>query len=163
MNRLITQTSDSTNRSASVGIALQLGKSGGGLGFTGSVSAGKGNGNGHETTYTNTHVIGTDSVSIKSGGDTTLKGATVEGQQVTANVGGNLNIESLQDASTYAEKNQQVGRSVMVGITDKGFAKGNINDKQHSNSTHSQLLILVLKQVECHQNSDQRFHAQRRQ
>jgi filamentous hemagglutinin len=33
----------------------------------------------------------------------TFKGATVEGKQVTATVGGNLNIESLQDTATYAE------------------------------------------------------------
>jgi len=35
-----------------------------------------------------------------SGGDTTLKGAVVKADQVTANVGGNLNIESLQDSAT---------------------------------------------------------------
>jgi filamentous hemagglutinin len=93
------QTSDSSNSSASVGIAAQLGNQGAGIGFTGSVSKGKGSGNGSETTYTNTHVAGTDSVSIKSGGDTTLKGATVEGKQVTATVGGNLTIESLQDTA----------------------------------------------------------------
>ena len=63
----------------------------------------------------------------KSGGDTTLKGATVEGKQVTATVGGNLNIESLQDTATYAEKNQQVGDSVMVGVTQSGAVSGNIN------------------------------------
>ena len=125
-----TQTSDSSNSSASVGIALQLGASGGGLGFTGSVSKGGGNGNGSETTYTNTHIAGADSVSIKSGSDTNVKGATVEGKQVTATVGGNLNIESLQDTAIYAEKNQQVGASGMVGAGMSGsvnYAKSNIN------------------------------------
>jgi filamentous hemagglutinin len=97
-----TQTSDSTNSSASVGIALQLGASGVGLGFTGSVS--NGGGNGSETTYTNTHIAGADSVSIKSGSDTNVKGATVEGKQVTATVGGNLNIESLQDTAPMLSK-----------------------------------------------------------
>jgi filamentous hemagglutinin len=107
-----TQTSSSSNRSASVGLAAQLGNSGGGIGFTGSVSRGKGSGNGTETTYTNTQVTGADSVTIKSGGDTTLKGATVEGKQVTATVGGNLNVQSLQDTATYAEKSQQVGGAI---------------------------------------------------
>ncbi|BDU53212.1 hemagglutinin repeat-containing protein [Limnohabitans sp. INBF002] len=125
-----TQTSDSSNSSASVGIALQLGASGGGLGFTGSVSKGGGNGNGSETTYTNTHIAGADSVSIKSGSDTNVKGATVEGKQVTATVGGNLNIESLQDTATYVEKNQQIGASGMVGAGMSGsvnYAKSDIN------------------------------------
>ena len=34
------------------------------------------------STYTNTHVAGTDSVNIKSGAEITLKGATAEGKQV---------------------------------------------------------------------------------
>jgi filamentous hemagglutinin len=142
MNNLITQTSDSTNSSVSVGIVLQLGKSGGGLGFMGSVSAGKGNSNGHKTTYTNTHVTGTDSVSIKSGSDTNVKGATVEGKQVTATVGGNLNIESLQDTATYAEKNQQIAVSGMVGAGMSGnlnFAKGNITSSYASVTEQSGL------------------------
>jgi filamentous hemagglutinin len=125
-----TQTSDSSNSSASVGIALQLGASSGGLGFTGNVSKGGGNGNGSETTYANTHIAGADSVNIKSGSDTNVKGATVEGKQVTATVGGNLNIESLQDTATYAEKNKQIGGSGMIGAGASGsanFAKSNIN------------------------------------
>ena len=131
-----TQTSSSnSNSSASVGVAAQLGNGGGGIGFTGSVSKGKGSGNGTETTYTNTNVAGADSVSIKSGADTTLKGAAVEGKQVTTNVGGNLNVESLQDTATYAEKNQQIGASGMIGAGMSGsvnFAKSNINSNYAS-------------------------------
>ena len=130
-----TQTSKSSNSSASVGLAIQLGNQGAGLGVTASVSKGKGSGNGSETTYTNTHVAGADSVSIKSGADTTLKGATVEGKQVTANVGGNLNVESLQDTATYAEKNQQIGASGMIGAGMSGsvnYAKSNINSNYAS-------------------------------
>jgi filamentous hemagglutinin len=137
-----TQTSDSSNSSASVGIALQLGASGGGLGFTGSVSKGGGNGNGSETTYTNTHIAGADSVNIKSGSDTNVKGATVEGKKVTATVGGNLNIESLQDTATYAEQNKQIGASGMIGAGMSGsvnYAKSNINSSYASVTEQSGL------------------------
>jgi filamentous hemagglutinin len=142
------QTSSNSNNSASVGVAAQLGNGGGGIGFTGSLSAGRGrgSGNGSETTYTNTHIAGQNSVTIQSGGDTTLKGATVEGKQVTATVGGNLNIESLQDTVTYAEKNQQAGVSGMVGLTQTGagsgsanFAKSNINSNYASVTEQSAL------------------------
>ena len=92
MNNLTTQSCDS-NSSTSVGIALQLGASGGGLGFTGNVS--NGGGNGSETTYTNTHIAGADSVNIKSGSDTNVKCATLEGKQVTATVGGNAQMNQL--------------------------------------------------------------------
>jgi filamentous hemagglutinin len=75
-------------------------------------------------------------VNIKSGGDTTLKGATVTGKNVKADIGGNLNIESLQDTATYAEKNQQVGASGMVGAAgmsgSANYAKSNINSNYAS-------------------------------
>jgi len=130
-----TQTSSNSNRSASVGIAAQLGNQGSGIGFTGSVSKGGGNGNGSETTYTNTHIAGADQVTIKSGSDTTLKGAVVEGKQVKTEVGGNLNIESLQDTATYSEKNRQVGASAMIGTGASGsanYAKSSINSSYAS-------------------------------
>ncbi len=46
--------------------------------------------------------------------------------------------ESLQDTATYAEKNQQVGGSVMVGVTPTGPVKGNVNyAKSNINSTYA--------------------------
>ncbi|GAO72639.1 hemagglutinin repeat-containing protein [Comamonas sp. E6] len=51
-------------------------------------------------------------VSVK--GDTDLKGAVVSGKQVVAEVGGNLNIESLQDSSNYASRNQSAGGSLTI-------------------------------------------------
>ena len=52
------------------------------------------------TTYNNSHVSAGNSVNITSGGDTNVIGGTVKANQVTANVGGNLNVESLQDTAT---------------------------------------------------------------
>ncbi len=61
---------------------------------------------------------------------TSSSNLSAEGKQVTTNVGGNLSIESLQDTATYAEKNQQVGASGMIGAGASGsvnYAKSNIN------------------------------------
>ncbi|MGD7268425.1 hemagglutinin repeat-containing protein, partial [Ralstonia pseudosolanacearum] len=44
------------------------------------------------------------------------------GKQVVANVGGDLNIESLQDTSTYHTKDQSIGGSVTVGFGFSGSA-----------------------------------------
>ena len=85
-----------------------------------SKATGQGAGNG--VTYTNTQVAGS-AVNIESGGDTTLKGAVVKGTQVTANVGGNLSIASLQDSNQYKESSKSAGGSVMVGA---GFS-GSVN------------------------------------
>ncbi|PTT75082.1 hemagglutinin, partial [Pelomonas sp. HMWF004] len=55
-------------------------------------------------------------VDLQSGGDTTLKGAVLKADQVTGNIGGNLNIESLQDKSTYAAKQESAGFSASVCV-----------------------------------------------
>jgi filamentous hemagglutinin len=90
-----------------------------GLSATASASRGQGQGAGEGTGQTNTQVSG-QSVQISSGGDTTLRGAVVQGERVAANVGGNLTIDSLQDRSQYRETSQQIGGSVAVGSAPGG-------------------------------------------
>ncbi|MGW8308725.1 MAG: hemagglutinin repeat-containing protein [Achromobacter pulmonis] len=55
-------------------------------------------------------------MAIQSGGDTTLKGATGEANQVIASVGGDLLLESLQDSSQYAYSNKSAGFGVSLCI-----------------------------------------------
>ena len=109
------QQSTNSGSSASVGVTFGVGKSNG-ISFQAGVSGTKGNGNGSDTTWTNTQVNAGNTLTLQSGGDTNLKGATANGQQVVANVGGNLNIESLQDTSTYDSKQQGGGVSVSVCV-----------------------------------------------
>ena len=103
----------SRNSSSSGSIGTSFGSSG----WTVNASASKGQGkaDGTDLTYTNTHVSGAK-VELQSGGDTALKGAVVAGQQVTADIKGNLTIESLQDTSTYAAKQTSAGIGVAVPI-----------------------------------------------
>ncbi|PIT74199.1 hemagglutinin repeat-containing protein [Limnohabitans sp. G3-2] len=125
------ESSSDQSKSASVGVAIQLGAGGGGMGFTASASKATGQGAGNGVTYTNTQVAGS-AVGIESGGDTTLKGAVVKADQVTAQVGGNLTIESLQDQNQYKESSKSAGGSIMVGA---GFS-GSLNIGQSKiNST----------------------------
>jgi Hemagglutinin repeat len=107
-----TETNSSKSSSGSIGVNI----SGAGISATASASRGQGQGAGNSTTHTNTQVSG-QRVQIESGGDTTLKGAVVSATQVTAQVGGNLSIESLQDSSRYNESSQSAGFSVSVPIT----------------------------------------------
>ncbi|SFJ81559.1 hemagglutinin repeat-containing protein, partial [Methylobacterium brachiatum] len=51
-------------------------------------------GQSHEVRQVNSQVSGTGTVSLISGGDTSLRGATVTGGQIVASVGGDLTIES---------------------------------------------------------------------
>ncbi|WP_242609840.1 hemagglutinin repeat-containing protein, partial [Comamonas thiooxydans] len=94
----------SSSSSGSIGVSV-----GQQTGITVSASKGRGNQAGDDLTHTNTHMAAGNSVTLQSGGDTHLKGAVVSGKQVIADVGGDLNIESLQDSSSYASRNQSAG------------------------------------------------------
>ena len=123
------ESSSSKSSSASVGVAF----SAAGVGVTASASRATGRGAGNSTTFANTQVSG-DKVDIESGADTTLKGATVTGKHVTATVGGNLIIESLQDQSQYKDKSQSAAGTVMLGAG--GGASLSLG-KTQINSTYS--------------------------
>jgi len=131
-----TQTSTNSSSSASVGLSYNTMT---GLAVTASASQGKGNANGTDVSYTNTKVIAGnqsgDKATIQSGTDTNLIGAEVQGNQVIANVGtsglGNLNIQSLQDISTYNSKQNSAGIGVSIPISGTGFGvSGNISNSK---------------------------------
>ncbi|MBL0917703.1 MAG: hemagglutinin repeat-containing protein [Hydrogenophaga sp.] len=110
----------SNNQSASIGIGFVLGGTGTGIGITASASAGKSEGDGQETTHRNTHISAGESVTLKSGNDTTLQGAVVQADHIEARVGGNLTIESLQDHSTWREHSRQAGVTATFGAGGGG-------------------------------------------
>ncbi|GJH25799.1 filamentous hemagglutinin N-terminal domain-containing protein [Caballeronia novacaledonica] len=108
--------SSNSGSSGSIGATYSVGGAQNGLSFQAGVSGSKGHGDGDSQTWTNTHISGGNTVTLNSGGDTNLKGAVVDGKQVVADVGGNLNIESLQDTSHYDSKQTSGGVSVSVCV-----------------------------------------------
>jgi len=92
---------------------------------------GRGNADGSDVSWTNTHVDAGNTLNIKSGRDTNMKGAVASGKQVTADIVGNLNIESLQDTSVYDSQQKSMGVSVSVPIAGPGGG-GSVN-ASHSN------------------------------
>lgn len=112
-----TLNSKNKNSSASVGVSISTTS---GMAVTASASQGKGKASGNDVTWTETEVQGGNKVTLESGTDSNLIGAQVKGNQVVANVGtsgnGNLNIQSLQDTSTYDSKQKSAGISVSVPI-----------------------------------------------
>lgn len=109
------QNSTNSGSSGSIGVTFGVGQQNG-FSIQAGVSATKGNGNGSDTTYTNTHVSAGNTLTLQSGGDTNLVGAVAGGGQVVADVGGNLNIQSLQDTSHYDSKQTSGGVSVSVCV-----------------------------------------------
>ena len=94
-------------------VGANISVAGGGiLGFDASANAAQEKSNTKVTTHTGTTVVGSDAVTITSGKDTHISGSKVIGKSVTANVGGNLSIESLQDTKTYVGESSNKGFSV---------------------------------------------------
>ncbi|MET2525933.1 hemagglutinin repeat-containing protein [Ralstonia pseudosolanacearum] len=112
----------SSSMSGGVGVAVSVSSNGASFGVTANASASRGTGNGHDVTWTNTHVNAGNQLTLESGGDTNLKGAVASGRQVVADVGGNLNVTSLQDTSTFHSKDQSISGSVTVGYGFSGSA-----------------------------------------
>ena len=110
-----TNTSEKLENAKSKGwsVGANISVTGGGiLGFDASANTAKQKGNTKVTTHTGTTVVGLDAVTITSGKDTHISGSKVIGKSVTADVGGNLSIESLQDTKTYVGESSNKGFSV---------------------------------------------------
>ncbi|NIE75374.1 filamentous hemagglutinin N-terminal domain-containing protein [Pantoea sp. Ap-967] len=110
------QDSDSKGSSASVGIGFSLGGSRNGFTLDLGVSGNRGEADGDTLTHTNSHVQAGNTATLISGGDTNLRGAVVGGKQVIADVGGDLNIESLQDTDTFKVDEKSMGFGISLCI-----------------------------------------------
>lgn len=110
------QQSDSRSSSASVGVGFSLGGSQNGFSLNLGVAGSRGESDGTDITHSNTQVQAGNALLMQSGRDINIKGAVASGKQVVANVGRDLNIESLQDTSTYKvdEKSMGVGLSLCI-------------------------------------------------
>ncbi|HGO8657872.1 TPA: hemagglutinin repeat-containing protein, partial [Neisseria meningitidis] len=106
----------SKNKSSgwNAGVAVKIGN-GIRFGITAGGNIGKGKEQGGNTTHRHTHVGSTaGQTTIRSGGDTTLKGAQLIGKGIQADTR-NLHIESVQDTETYQSKQQNGNVQVTVG------------------------------------------------
>ncbi|WP_246750267.1 hemagglutinin repeat-containing protein [Pseudomonas sp. SWRI144] len=75
----------------------------------------KNNGNGNSVTQVNS-TLDTGSLLLQSGGDTTLKGAQVRADRIKADIGGNLNIISLQDTESSRSKQNSAGFGASICV-----------------------------------------------
>lgn len=106
-----------SNSGSSLGFGVTAGfGSQNGISFQLSAGSSKGTANGTEVRYDNTLVSATDTLTIRSGGDTNLVGAQLTADQVKASIGGNLNIESLQDRTEYESKQSSSGVDVSICV-----------------------------------------------
>ncbi|CAD9222679.1 tRNA nuclease CdiA-2 [Burkholderia cenocepacia] len=127
INTTDTDSTRSTNESKSASVGVSVGT--GGFGVSAAMSKANGDGNSDLATQNNSHVTAANNVTIISGGDTNIIGSNVKGNQVNADVGGNLNIVSVQDTLSSAahQSSSGGGFSVSQGGASASFSqsKGN--------------------------------------
>ncbi|HHX4057072.1 TPA: hemagglutinin repeat-containing protein [Burkholderia contaminans] len=127
VNTTDTDSTRSTNESKSASVGVSFGT--GGFGISAAMSKANGDGNSDLATQNNSHVNAANGVTIISGGDTNIIGSNVKGNQVNADVGGNLNIASVQDTMSSAahQSSSGGGFSISQGGASASFSqsKGN--------------------------------------
>ncbi|MBZ8327737.1 hemagglutinin repeat-containing protein [Escherichia coli] len=118
-------TGKNSSRGGGVGVSFGGGTNGGGLSIFAGINGSEGRDKGNGTTWTETTLDAGKNVSLTSGRDTTLSGAQVSGEKVTADVGNNLTISSLQDSDRYDSRQNSVaaGGSFTFGsMSGSGYA-----------------------------------------
>ena len=122
----ITSSENSTNNefdasNKSFGASVDFGVSGI---IGGGINYGKGSStvDSDGTTHTNANITANKDLTITSGEDVNIKGGKVSGDKVTAEIGGNLNVESQQDTDNYTAKDKNFG--IDIGIDKKPQGSG---------------------------------------
>ena len=80
-----------------------------------------------------------NTVNLQSGADTTIAGATVTAPTVHAQVGGNLNIESRQDTSSYESQQKSAGAGVSLCIPPLCYGASSVSGSAAAQNIESTL------------------------
>ncbi|SCZ74298.1 Large exoprotein involved in heme utilization or adhesion, partial [Photorhabdus luminescens] len=129
-------TGKNSSHGSSLGVGLTAGPGGTGLNVSANVSRGNGRENGNGVSHNNTTLDAGQTVELNSGRDTTLKGAQISGEQITADVKRHLTLSSEQDSQRYdsRQQNASAGVSATVGPLTNGTLTLNASrNKLHSN------------------------------
>ena len=110
-------STDSFNVGVSAGASVSA--FGAGMGTSIDVSGSHERSGSSSTKYTNS-TLDADKLSIKSGGDTTLTGATANANDVKMDIAGNLNVTSVQDKFDSNTTKGHWGGSIGAAITTSG-------------------------------------------
>ncbi|MGN6316329.1 two-partner secretion domain-containing protein [Trinickia sp.] len=107
-----TDSTRSTNESSSASVGVSFGTNG--WGVSAAMSRAHGDANSDAVTRNNTHIAASGTVTIVSGGDTNIVGANVDAGKVIGEIGGNLNVASVQDTVHSASHQTSTGGGFSV-------------------------------------------------
>lgn len=128
-------TGSNSSKGGSIGIGITAGPNGAGITVSASVNAARGSEKGNGTSWNETTLDAGQNVNLTSGRDTVLKGAQVNGDKVTADVGRDLTLSSQQDSDKYNSKQQSMnaGASYTWGAGSGSGSFSISRDKMKSN------------------------------
>ncbi|MDR9468498.1 hemagglutinin repeat-containing protein, partial [Marinospirillum sp.] len=112
----------SKSSSYGIGVAAKIDSDGFSAGLHLAANGSRGDADGQSVTHTNSQISAGEQLHLQSGGDTRLLGAVAQGEQITADIGGDLTLQSLQDTQTYDSESQSLGGSVTIGLGGSGSA-----------------------------------------
>ncbi|MET3432989.1 filamentous hemagglutinin [Herbaspirillum seropedicae] len=110
------QHGNNNSSGASIGIGFAMGGSQNGFTLELGANRARGNLDGDDLVNKASTISAGNQASLISGGDTNVRGSTVSAKTVAAAIGGDLNIESLQDKSTYGSKQSSAGVGLSLCI-----------------------------------------------
>nr|WP_234016597.1 hemagglutinin repeat-containing protein [Pseudomonas palleroniana] len=132
------QKLDGKNNSSggAIGVSLGVGSQESGLSVFANANKGTGKEKGTGTTWTETTLDAGKQVSLISGRDTALKGAQVSADKITAKVGRDLTLQSLQDTDDYKSKQTDVSGGISFAIIGSGGSANLSISKSKIDSTY---------------------------
>ena len=96
-------------------------------GITASASRGKGYANSDSTTYANSQINVGSTTTFDIGNDVNIKGGVINTNKAQGVIGGDVNIESLQDTATYDSKQKNMGFSADLDMTTGAGSSLSVN------------------------------------
>src|SRR5450830_1798183 len=129
----VVSNGDNHSAGAEIGVGFSVGPKTGVYAY---ISANIGNGRYDYNALTNSNTqLSGDTVTLKSQGDTTLKGATVHADTINALTGGKLTIESVQDQITQHSEKSSVGGRVQISFGTAWEASGSLSQSTANGSS----------------------------
>ena len=117
----VAQNSNTRNTNSSSSAAIGgYASTGSGVGITASASKGKGFANSDSVTYANSNIKVGNTTTLDIGNDVNIRGGVINTGKVQGSVGGDVNIESLQDTYTYDSKQKNMGFTLDVDLVNSG-------------------------------------------
>jgi len=128
-----TQTSLSQSKNSSLSVGATLGGTGLASVNVGA-SQGKGNGASLDQTWDTATVDAGGTLTVVTGGDTNLIGGQLIGEKIIADIGGDLNIQTLQDVSVSYSKQKNTSASLGYSVASPLPVSGSFNQSNASAS-----------------------------